>query len=80
MRDDDSIVVKSVSSPGSRRVFINGSSINLSTITVIPTHLCEGRIQLCIDAVGTVFQSDGHLDVFVMPAGTFNSLKNMLYN
>lgn len=62
----------------SRRVFINGSSISLGQIVPYQGQL-GNKIFLIVD--GTLSKcTDDRIEMTFMPAGTFNSIRNMIFN
>lgn len=65
--------------PTSRRVFINNSLIALSEIQPKDSGY-RNKITVWIDGVGSHIKSDSSVDIIHMPAATFNSVKNALYN
>lgn len=79
--DSDATVAaqENADSQTSRRVFINGSLIELSRILPIHTDY-SGKTEIWIDGVGSHMKSDNSFYITVMPAATYNSVKNMLFN
>lgn len=63
----------------SRRVFINGSSINLELISPVQIVLIN-RIKFIVDGTISAGGDMQNVDITHMPAGTFNSVRNMVFN
>lgn len=77
-REESGRLSNTTSFPTSRRVFINGSSINLEQIEPYKGQLAH-KILFIVD--GTISScSEERIDLNFMPAGTFNSVRNMIYN
>lgn len=72
-------VQKDRTSVTSRRVFINGNSINLELITPVQV-LFKNRITLIVDGTISNVGDVQNVDITHMPAGTFNSVRNMVFN